>query len=262
MAGPSAVTGERQRPEAPARPPRPSTGRRLPSPRLLLVVAILVTVLGGGAIWLLYGSEWLRVEQVSTSGTRVLTPEEVLEAASVPIGAPLISVDTEAIEDRLRRELPRIDSVDAVRSWPHGISLKVTERKPVLLLEKGSEFVEVDAGGVRFATVQRAPKKVPVLQLTAGRSPSLPRFGIDRLLVEAVRVARDIPPAVASRTSIMEVRSYDSISLELNDGRTVDWGSSEKGESKAAALTALMKAAPDAEHFDVSAPTSPAVSGS
>ncbi|WP_199552877.1 FtsQ-type POTRA domain-containing protein [Streptomyces sp. N35] len=262
MAGPSAVTGERQRPKAPARPPRPSPGRRLPSPRLLLAVAVLVTVLGGGVIWLLYGSEWLRVERVTTSGTQVLTPDQVLDAASVPVGAPLISVDTEAIEDRLRRQLPRIDSVDAVRSWPHGIALKVTERKPVLLLEKDGKFVEVDAEGVRFATVTSAPKNVPKLQLTADRSPSLHRFGIDRLLVEAVEVARDIPPAVASRTRTMEVRSYDSISLELSDGRTVDWGSSEKGESKAAALTALMKAAPDAGHFDVSAPTSPAVSGS
>ncbi|SDK07661.1 cell division protein FtsQ/DivIB [Streptomyces indicus] len=262
MAGSSAVTGERRRSDAPARPPWPTARRRLPSPRLLLVVAVLTTVVGGAAIWLLYGSEWLRVERVTTSGTRVLTPEEVLDAASVPVGAPLISVDAEAIEDRLRRELPRIDSVDAVRSWPHGIALKVTERKPVLLLEKDGKFVEVDAEGVRFATVTSPPKNVPKLQLTADRSPSLHRFGIDRLLVEAVEVARDIPPVVASRTRTMEVRSYDSISLELTDGRTVDWGSGEKGESKAAALTALMKAAPDAEHFDVSAPTSPAVSGS
>ncbi|MFI6941020.1 cell division protein FtsQ/DivIB [Streptomyces sp. NPDC050418] len=262
MAGPSVVTGERRRPDSPARPPRPAGRRRLPSPRLLLVIAVLTTVLGGAAIWLLYGSEWLRVDRVTTSGTRVLTPDEVTDAAAVPIGAPLISVDTDAIEDRLRRALPRIDSVDVVRSWPHGIALKVTERKPVLLLEKDREFIEVDAEGVRFATVSKPPKNVPKLQLSADRSPSLHRFGIDRLLVEAVEVARSIPPAVASRTRTMEVRSYDSVSLELNDGRSVDWGSSEKGKAKAAALTALMKAAPDAGHFDVSAPTSPAVSGS
>ncbi|WP_415950860.1 cell division protein FtsQ/DivIB [Streptomyces sp. KLOTTS4A1] len=263
MAGSPAVTGERQRPEAPARPPQPGPARRrLPSPRLLLLLAVLVTLLGAAVIWLLYGSQWLRVEKVTTSGTRVLTAQQVLDIAAVPVGAPLVSVDTEAIEDRLRRELPRIDSVDVVRAWPHGIALKVTERKPVLLLHKGGKFVEVDARGVRFATVTRPPENVPKLRLNAGRSPSLHRFGTDRLLVAAVDVAGDLPRAVVARTRTMEVRSYDSISLELTDGRTVDWGSSEKGESKAAVLTALLKAAPDARHFDVSAPTSPAVSGS
>lgn len=66
-------------------------------------------------------------------------------------------MDTGAIADRLRQKLPRIDSVDVVRSWPHGVSLKVTERKPVLLVEKGEKFIEVDAQGVRFATVDKAP---------------------------------------------------------------------------------------------------------
>ena len=49
--------------------------------------------------------------------------------------------------------------------------------------------------------------------------------------------------------------------LELSRGRTVVWGSGEKGAAKARALTALMKAAPKARHFDVSAPTAPAVVG-
>ncbi|WP_327356743.1 cell division protein FtsQ/DivIB [Streptomyces sp. NBC_01304] len=266
MAGPGAVkSGERQRGNAPARPPRPAqSGRRLklPQRRTLILCLVLAVLLGSGAVWVLYGSQWLRVERVSTSGTEVLTPDEVRTAAEVPVGAPLISVDTDGIEERLRQRLPRIDSVDVVRSWPHGIGLKVTERKPVLLIEKGGKFTEVDAGGVRFATVARAPKGVPLLELNAGSSPSLSRFGADRLLHEAVRVAGDLPDAVARDARVIEVRSYDSISLELSGGRTVDWGSGEKGDAKAAALAALMKAASKSSHFDVSAPTAPAASGS
>ncbi|RFU83568.1 cell division protein FtsQ [Streptomyces triticagri] len=266
MAGPTAVKGgTRQRDSSPVRTPRPpAPGRRLrlPSRRALVVALIAVVLLGGGGSWLLYGSPWLRVERVSTSGTGVLTPQEVKDAAAVPVGAPLISVDTGAIEDRLRRELPRIESVEAVRSWPHGIGLKVTERKPVLLIKKGRNFIEVDAAGVRFATVPRAPRGVPLLELSAERSPSLSRFGTDRLRREAVKVAGDLPSAIAGDTRAVKVRSYDSVVLELKSGRTVEWGSSEKGRAKGATLTALLKAAPKARHFDVSAPTAPAVSGS
>jgi cell division protein FtsQ len=67
---------------------------------------------------------------------------------------------------------------------------------------------------------------------------------------------------VAGDTETVRVTSYDSAVLELTRGRTVMWGSSEEGAVKARVLTALMKASPGAGHFDVSAPTAPAVSKS
>jgi cell division protein FtsQ len=233
---------------------------------VIVVLALALVFLGIPAVWLLYGSAWLRVEQVSVSGTRVLEPARVRQAADVPLGEPLVSVDTDAIEERLRRELPRIDVVGVTRSWPHGIEVEVTERTAVLIVREDRKFVEVDDEGVRFATVPRAPEGVPVLELTVSRSgtaaASVRRFGEDRLAREAVRVARALPAAVARRTRTVEVRSYDDISLGLTGGRTVDWGSGEQGAAKARTLTALMKAAPDAGHFDVSVPTAPASSGS
>ncbi|MCX4848529.1 cell division protein FtsQ/DivIB [Streptomyces sp. NBC_00893] len=264
MAGPTtAQRGKAQQEDPPARPPRPRPEvRRLPSRRTLIVTGVLALLLAAGAVWVLYGSSWLRAEQVRTTGVDVLTPAEVEAAAAVPIGAPLISVDTDAIADRLRQKLPRIDSVDVVRSWPHGIGLKVTERQPVLLVKKGAKFIEVDAKGVRFATVDKSPGRVPLLELKPDQSASLRRFGSARLVREAVRVAGGLPGGVAKDTEVVRVTSYDSISLQLTRGRTVIWGSGEGGPVKARVLTALMKTAPKAGHFDVSAPTAPSVSGS
>jgi cell division protein FtsQ len=264
VAGPTtAERGERQQESSGPPLVRRLGPRRL---RVIVILALAAVLLGAGTVWLLYGSPWLRVQRVSVSGTRVLTPQQVREAAGVPVGAPLISVDTDAIEARLRRKLPRIDSVDVVRSWPHGIGLKVTERTPVLVVEKGGNFIEVDDEGVRFATVSQRPSAVPTLELTLSPSrsaaASLRRFGEDRLVREAVRVAGRIPAAVARQTRAVKVRSYDDISLELSGGRTVSWGSGDKGAAKARTLTALMKAAPGARHFDVSVPTAPASSGS
>ncbi|MFB7505337.1 cell division protein FtsQ/DivIB [Streptomyces broussonetiae] len=264
MAGPTtAERGERQ--QESSGPPSARRFRR-PHLRTIVILAVAAVLLGAGATWVLYGSSWLRVEHVSVSGTRVLTPAAVRDVAAVPVGAPMVSVDTDGIEARLRRELPRIGAVDVVRSWPHGIGLKVTERTPVLLLKSGGKFVEVDDEGVRFATVSQAPKGVPALELSLSRAgsaaASLRRFGADRLVREAVRVAGDLPDAVARDTRTVQVRSYDDISLELGDRRTVAWGSSESGRAKARALTALMKAAPGARHFDVTVPTAPASSGS
>ncbi|WP_307174655.1 cell division protein FtsQ/DivIB [Streptomyces africanus] len=264
MAGSTtAERGERQQESSGPPPVRRLRRRHL---RMIVILGLALVFLGIPTVWLFYGSDWLRAEHVSVSGTRVLAPDQVEAAADVPLGKPLISVDTDAIETRLRQKLPRIDSVDVVRSWPHGIDLKVVERTPVLIVQKAGKFIEVDDEGVRFATVSEAPKGVPALELTLSRSSSaaasLRRFGEARLVREAVGVARAVPSAVARDTRTVKVRSYDDISLELRDGRRVAWGSSEKGAAKARTLTALMKASPGARYFDVSVPTAPASSGS
>ncbi|MQS39576.1 cell division protein FtsQ/DivIB [Streptomyces katsurahamanus] len=266
MAGPTtAERGARRpsrRPKGASGPPSGGPGARptrLPGLRVLLI-GLAAAVLAAGVIWLLYGSDWLRVERVRVTGAEALTPRQVRAAAEVPMGAPVVSVDTDRIEARLRQRLPRIDSVEVSRSWPRGVTLEVTERRAVLILRKGSRFVEVDRDGVRFATVDEAPKDVSRLELTVDGAASLRRFPADRLVEEAVRVRGQLPAKVAADTRTVAVRSYDYIALELTGDRTVIWGSPEDGEAKARALTALMKGTPKARRFDVSAPTAPAAS--
>ncbi|MCK7622115.1 FtsQ-type POTRA domain-containing protein [Streptomyces sp. RS10V-4] len=270
MAGPT--TAKRGATTSPSGPPPPPSGARrfrLPRPRLrrpgrrgVIIIAVLAALLGGFAAWVLYGSNWLRLESVRATGTDVLTPQEVVAAASAPLHTPLASVDTDAVERRLLARLPRLKRVEVTRSWPHTLGLEVTERTPKLLLQTNGKFVEVDSEGVRFATVARAPKGVPLLKMTVSDTPGLRRFGTGRLLRAAVAVAQDLPAAVRPEVRTVRVRSYDSITLELAGGRTVLWGSREQGAEKAKVLAALLKAARDARHFDLSVPSAPAVSGS
>ncbi|MFI0709323.1 cell division protein FtsQ/DivIB [Streptomyces inhibens] len=271
MAGPTtARRGEKKSPSGPPSVPEVRGRRfrwvriplRAPGRRGLIIIMVFAALLGAFGVWALYASNWLRVEQVRASGTKVLTPREVVGAADAPMNAPLVSVDTDALARRLRARLPRIKTVDVERSWPHTIGLKVTERTPELLMRAGGKFAEVDAEGVRFAIVGAAPKGVPLLEMSVSDSPSLRRFGIDRLRRAAVEVAQDVPSAVHKDVRKVRVRSYDSITLELAGGRTVAWGSSEQGAEKAKVLTALLKAARDGRHFDISVPSAPAVSGS
>ncbi|MFP8907218.1 cell division protein FtsQ/DivIB [Streptomyces atacamensis] len=249
-------------------------GRR----RLLLALALGPALLIGGlALWLLYGSAWLRVESVTVTGQRVLTERQVLDAADVPLGEPLVSVDPGEVERRLLEALPRIGSVEAARSWPHGVELTVAERKAVVVMvqdaengegggdedgRRGRRYAEVDGEGVLFGTVAERPAGVPLLALDLAGSPSGHRFGPETMREEAVGVAAALPERVRRDTRTIRVRSYDSITLEMSGGRTVVWGSGEDSDAKARSLTLLMKAADGAERFDVSVPGTPAASGS
>ena len=73
VAGPTtAERGERQQESSgPPLARRLRLRRRL---RTIIILCVALVLLGAGAVWLLYGSQWLRVERVSVSGTRVLTP--------------------------------------------------------------------------------------------------------------------------------------------------------------------------------------------
>ncbi|EDY45687.1 cell division protein FtsQ/DivIB [Streptomyces sp. SPB074] len=243
---------------SPAPPPPP---RGLPGLRFWLVAGGLVVLLGG-ALYLLYGSPWLKLTRVSVTGTEMLTPREVERAVAAPVGSPLVSADTDALAARTRARLPRVESVEITRSWPHGLRVSVTERKPVLVREKGGKFDEVDAHGVLFATVGTPPRGIPRLDLDASGAPSLHRFGTARLLREAATIAARVPSPVVKNLRTIRIRSYDDVALLLRDGRTVAWGSGEKSAAKARTLTALMKAEPKAEYYDVSVPVAPSVRGS
>ncbi|MDJ0341079.1 FtsQ-type POTRA domain-containing protein [Streptomyces sp. H10-C2] len=260
MAGPT--TAERGEKAEPAAPARRTPARRKRARRAVLILLIVATVLAVAGTWLVYGSSWLSAQRVTVSGTRVLTPEQVRATAAVPLRGPLASVDTGAVERRLLAALPRIDKVTVERDWPHTIGLKVTERTPSAVLKSGGKFIEVDAEGVRFATVDTSPAGVPLVELTPDQSPSLLHFGTKNLLRAAVEVSSSLPDSVRRDARVIRMRSYDSVTVELSGGRTVVWGSAEHGSEKAAVLTALMKAAKNAGRFDVSAPSAPAASGS
>ncbi|GAA1920079.1 cell division protein FtsQ [Streptomyces sodiiphilus] len=255
--------------DAVRRLPDPAAGRRtgplrLPGRRTLLLLAGALLAAGAFGGWALYFSDWLRIEKVSVGwpeGARELTDDQVLAAAAVPLGAPMASLDKDAVSARLRGELPRVKSVQVVRAWPHGVGLKVIERQPEVLLPAGSGYTEVDEEGVAFAEVVEPVAGVPVLRLELEHNASLRRFGEDRIRQEAVKVAAALPEPVHRRTRAIRVGSYDSLTLELTGGRTVLWGSGEEAAAKAAALTAVLKAVPEADHFDVSVPSAPAASG-
>ncbi|WP_030909370.1 cell division protein FtsQ/DivIB [Streptomyces sp. NRRL F-5126] len=264
MAGPTTAEQHARPPRS--EPGRPGDGQSGRGPRLtrrrLIVVLAAVAALFGLVLWLLYGSSWLKLTHVEVKGTDVLTPRQVTDAARAPVGAPLASLDTGAVAARVERRLPRVESVDVSRSWPHSLTLEVTERTPVLVMRKGAGFTEVDAHGVRFDTVAKEPSGVPLLKLSLDPAARSARFPTTRLLREAAAVRASLPREVAGETSELEVRSYDSVSVRLTGGITVMWGSAEDGEAKARALGALMKAVPKADHFDVSAPSAPAASAS
>ena len=236
-----------------------AAGLRL-SRRGVAVLALLVSGLLGTACWLVYFSSVLGVREVEVSGTRELTPAQVLAAARIPLGTPLERLDAGAIRARVLNALPRVAGVRVGADLPHTVRLQVTERVAVAAV-KGADgrYTLVDAAGVRFATGPSAPAGVPVVELalSAAGQAALTDFPQTALVDGAVLVARALPPAIGRRTSAVVVHSYDDMELQLAGGATVLWGSPERDARKAVVLAALLKQ--KAGTYNVTAPDDPAL---
>lgn len=202
-------------------------------------------VVVGFLVWLLAVSPVFRVHDVTVSGTDILTKEAVLEAAVVPGNQPMLGLDTDAIAERIRL-LPAVRDVTVGRDFPDTILIDVVERTVVYQRVAGSSYESVDADGVVFVT-SGSPTEGVVQAVTAGNDP--------RLLRDVAEVVSNIPEKLLPRVERVQAKAVDRITLELDEGDLVVWGSAEQSPLKGDVLVALIDV--DARLYDVSAPSYP-----
>ncbi|WP_354639659.1 cell division protein FtsQ/DivIB [Kitasatospora camelliae] len=227
---------------------------------VLSTFCALVVLTGG---WLVFFSSVLEVRTVAVQGLESgrLSEDEVRAAIGGLRHGPLARVDLDEAERRVAA-VPRVARAEVWRGWPHTLRVKVTERQPVAAVRTAEgSFVQVDAGGVEFATEPQPPAGVPVVDLELSQQANEAASVIDRpaLVRAAISVAASLPPDVRKQAGSLTVHSYDDIRLKLADGAAVRWGSAERSDRKARVLTALLGR--KAATYDVSAPDAPAVSG-
>jgi cell division protein FtsQ len=213
-----------------------------------VVLALLLGGVVAGGVWLVFFSSVLAVSGVRVDGTAVLDPREVRRAAAVPLGTPLATVDLDAITARVEN-LPAVARVDVSRAWPDRVRVAVVERQAVAVVDRGDVLRGVDAEGVMFRRYPSRPDSLPVIRMgTRTRSDAL---------AEAATVAAALPADIARRVDYVEVRTVDTISLALRNGRTVRWGSADESLSKSKVLAVLLQQ--KASTYDVSVPGQPII---
>jgi cell division protein FtsQ len=203
------------------------------------------------AAWVLFASSLLAVRSVVVSGTRLVPRSEVLAAAGIKPGTPLIRVNLAQIETRVDT-IRQVRSAQVTRSWPNGLVIVVRERTPALALPAfgGVGYDLVDAGGVVVQRVARRPADVPLYPTVA---PEGALRG-DPGLAAAAAVLGELPAQL--RRSVISVTAPNpgQVTLRLHGGVTVLWGDTSRAAVKARELAVLMRA--HLRYYDVSAPGS------
>lgn len=214
----------------------------------LLMWTALIAVLVVGLGLLLYFTPLMSTRSVAVTGLSAVAEDEVVVAAAVVPGTPLLQVDTDAVAERVA-EIRRIASVRVQRQYPSTLRVTVVERIPVVVRDYSDGVHLFDRDGVDFATAP-PPPGVPYLD-TENPSPA------DPATMAALQVMTSLRPDVASLVGRVSAPSAAAITLTLTDGRVVVWGTTDRTEEKALKLAALLTQ--PGQTYDVSSPDLPTV---
>ena len=220
------------------------TVRGLKMALLTVLSAVLTVALG----LVLYFTPVMSARSVIVVGLATVTREEVLDAAKVRPGMPLLQIDTDRVADRVAA-IARVASARVQRQYPSALRITIAERVPVVVKDFPDGPHLYDRDGVDFA-VAPPPPSLPYLDVD-NPGPS------DPPTKAALQVLTVLRPEVAGQVSRVAAPSVASITLTLTDGRVVVWGTTDHTEEKAEKLAALLTQ--PGHTYDVSSPDLPTV---
>ena len=217
--------------------------------RRWLAVLVLLSALGiaGGVTWALLGSGLFAVRSVLVTGTRLVPQSEVLAAAEIQPGTPLIRVNTARIAGRVLA-IRLVLAVQVSKSWPDRVVIAVRERTPALSVVVPGGFDLIDGHGVLVELVQTRPTILPVYTTQAAVSSLRDDPGV----AAAAAVVGELPASLRSSVTSVTAPSPDQVTLQLSGGVTILWGGPDNAAAKAKELTILMRT--HSRYYDVSSP--------
>jgi len=226
------------------RPPKLGNRHRRVWPK---VVPVLIVLAVAGAVWLVFFSGYLAVRQLTVDGVALTTEDDVISAAGISLGTPLVTVRQSDVNQRVTQAIPEVESITLSRHWSGDVVIHVIEREAVFKVAKGGQYEWVSDDGAVFHTSADAP---PVPLVTVSKDDS-------NLLADVATVVLALPPELMDKVKSLDAQSRDSITIQLDGNREVIWGGAAQSGLKAQVLTVLL--AQPGHVYDVSAPTSPAV---
>ena len=214
----------------------------------MLLLTVLLAIVGVGLALILYFTPAMSARNIVVTGTGTVTREEVLDAAQVQPGTPLLQINTDKVADRVAA-IRRVASARVQRQYPSALRITIVERVPVVVKDFPDGPHLFDRDGVDFATAP-PPPALPYLDV-ADPGPN------DPATKAALQVMLALRPEVAGQVGKIAAPSVSSITLTLGDGRVVIWGSTDRTDEKAEKLAALLTQ--PGRTYDVSSPDLPTV---
>ena len=202
---------------------------------------------------------WVAVQDVKVEGVRSADREEITAALTKAAGGmTTLDVDASTLASAVSG-FPVVASVSADASFPHGLTVRVTERRPVLLASDGDRQLAVAPDGSLLPDLNTGGMSLPTLHVD--ELPQAGRLGGQALedthvIAAAPRPLRPLIEGVANTSDY-------GIVVALRGGIDLRFGAASKARAKWAAAAAVL-ADPKVTslgYVDLQVPSRPAIGG-
>ena len=227
--------------------------------RRLVVIGLLVAVLTAVYMFWFRDSSLVRVERVQVVGLSSAPNVPRLRAELTAAGKQMTTLHVD--DARLRSVVandPVVRAVTTESDFPHGLTIRVTENRPVALLSAGGHNVPVAADGTILEGVD-IPSTLPSVR--TGALPSH-RLGSGNAF-DRVTVAAAAPAALLPKIASITLQPGKGYVAQFTNGPAVWLGGFARLEMKwsAAAAVLAQQSAAGATYIDVRLPERPVAGG-
>lgn len=192
--------------------------------------------------WALLHTSIFSVHRLELRGATELQQPRVLAASGISDGTPLVSIDaassTTAIE-----AIPWVKQASVELRWPSGVTITVTQRRPVATMAAGGRQALIDEQARiigRPAEVPSGMDPTPLPLAVDGVRAGRPGTYLPSSARPAVKVAAKVPPAFRSQVARVVGHRDGTVSLEMTAPVRVDLGPAERLHAKFVDIAAII----------------------
>ncbi len=246
------TTRPRQKPKAKAR-------KQISTPEKAIAIALVLVMLAGAYWFWFRNSSFVVVEDVAVRGVSGPEAEEVTKALTgAAAEMSVLNVDDEALAAAVSK-FTTVESFTTATDFPHGLTIDIRERAPVLVAEIGGDQIPVAGDGTLLPAVDIAEGSLPKVTVdgaAAGGRISGGPLEIARVVGAAPQPLRELVTGVAWK-------GEQGVQVKLEGGIPLIFGGAVAAREKWDAASAVLadKTIEILSYIDLRVPERPAVGG-
>ena len=195
----------------------------------------------------------LRSGDVTVTGSDgTVQAADVQRIVAAHEGISLVRLDPAAMGREVADSLVRVRTARVTRSWPHGLRVDLTMRRPIAVHEVEQGYEVLDSEAVVLETVPAPPSGLVMIAGQDGAEPDA------RAVAAVTGVVGSLDADTLARVDRGSAGSTGQVTLVLSDGARVRWGDASESALKARVLKVLLSQR--ASVYDVSSPHAPTTS--
>ena len=195
----------------------------------------------------------LRAGDVTVTGSDgTVQAADVQRIVAAHEGISLVRLDPAAVGREVADSLVRVRTARVTRSWPHGVRVDLTMRRPIAVHEVEQGYEVLDSEAVVLETVPAPPSGLVMIAGQDGAEPDA------RAVAAVTGVVGSLDADTLARVDRGSAGSTGQVTLVLSDGARVRWGDASESALKARVLKVLLSQR--ASVYDVSSPHAPTTS--